>query len=142
MKKAVLAAAVILQSCATIVSDSDYPVIVGSSPQEASYQIYNEDGILVTNGMTPNTVRLEAGAGYFDGETYTIKLKKEGYEDQTFILNTKLDPWYVGNLLIGGWLGGLIVDPLTGAMFKIPNQVQIPLNAKPAAPSLGQAQNN
>lgn len=124
-------AAVLSTSCATIVSDNNYPVVVSSTPQQASYEIYNEDGNIVTNGITPNTVSLDSGAGYFDGETYTIKIKKEGYEDKIYILKSKLDGWYIGNLLLGGWLGGLIIDPLTGAMWKLPNQVQVPLNSKP-----------
>ncbi|MDR1896957.1 MAG: hypothetical protein LBR10_09235, partial [Prevotellaceae bacterium] len=31
----------------------------------------------------------------------------------------KIDGWYFGNLLLGGWPGMLIIDPLTGAMWKI-----------------------
>lgn len=31
----------------------------------------------------------------------------------------KLDGWYFGNILIGGLLGMLIIDPATGAMWKI-----------------------
>jgi hypothetical protein len=30
-----------------------------------------------------------------------------------------LDGWYIGNILLGGLIGMLIVDPISGAMFKI-----------------------
>lgn len=33
----------------------------------------------------------------------------------------KVDGWYFGNLLLGGFLGMLIIDPATGAMWKIEN---------------------
>lgn len=34
-------------------------------------------------------------------------------------LQANLNPWYFGNLLFGGFIGFLIVDPATGAMWKI-----------------------
>jgi hypothetical protein len=35
-----------------------------------------------------------------------------------------VDGWYFGNLLFGGLIGLLIVDPATGAMYKLePNEI-------------------
>lgn len=68
---------------------------------------------------------MKAGAGYFKGEKYTITFKTKGKKsrEKTIELNTTLDGWYVGgNLLFGGLLGYLVVDPLTGAMYKLPEQ--------------------
>lgn len=31
----------------------------------------------------------------------------------------KIDGWYFGNILLGGLFGMLIVDPATGAMYKL-----------------------
>lgn len=36
-----------------------------------------------------------------------------------------MNPWYMGNLLIGGLIG-LVVDPLTGAMFKYDDVLSVP----------------
>jgi len=42
--------------------------------------------------------------------------------------------WYWGNILIGGLIGMLVVDPLTGAMYKLPDGANAnlgnPLTAK------------
>lgn len=116
--------------CATIVSDSKYNVNIQSTPTGASFEIKNRAGEVVHQGTTPQSVVLKAGAGYFKGEkyqlTFTTPSTKVGKKvipgkKQTFILDTKVDGWYAGgNLLFGGLIGYLIVDPLTGAMYKLP----------------------
>jgi hypothetical protein len=35
------------------------------------------------------------------------------------MLTSTIDGWYWGNLLIGGIIGMVFVDPLTGAMWKL-----------------------
>ena len=128
--KNLLAIAVIiaLTSCATIVSDSDYSVNIQSTPDSAEFEIFNSDGLKVSSGTTPNTVLLDASAGYFQKETYTVRLTKTGYKTQEFIMKSGFDGWYVGNVLLGGLLGMLIVDPVTGAMWTLPKQVSYSMN--------------
>ncbi|WP_256591135.1 MULTISPECIES: hypothetical protein [unclassified Pseudomonas] len=89
-------------------------------PSGANFTIQNKAGVVVHNGSTPNTVTLPSGRGYFKGETYTVTFKKEGYADTTAQLETSMSGWYWGNILIGGLIGMLVVDPLTGAMYKLP----------------------
>jgi hypothetical protein len=86
----------------------------------------------LASGVTPSIVTLEAGDGYFKKASYSIKYSKESYEDKWQVLEPKLDPWYYGNLLIGGFIGFLIVDPISGAMYKFPDQVNISLNENDA----------
>ncbi|WP_303818887.1 hypothetical protein [Actinobacillus minor] len=120
---ALVAAAVMATGCATIVSDSKYNVSIQSNPSGASFVIKNRAGNIVQTGTTPQNVILEAGAGYFKGEKYQITFTPKGKntKPQTFELDTKLDGWYLGgNLLFGGLVGYLIVDPLSGAMYKLP----------------------
>jgi len=50
-----------------------------------------------------------------------LKVSGDGFKDQILPINFKVDGWYFGNLLLGGILGMLIVDPATGAMYKIEN---------------------
>lgn len=42
-----------------------------------------------------------------------------GYDEKVITLNSRLNGWYFGNLFIGGLVGMLIVDPASGAMYKI-----------------------
>lgn len=114
--------------CASIVSDSQYPVSITSTPDNAKFVITNKSGYTIQQGVTPSIVTLQAGAGYFKSGQYTIKVSKEGYADTTYTLTGSIDGWYWGNILLGGLIGMLIVDPATGAMYKLPATVNIGLN--------------
>uniref|UniRef100_UPI001C484916 hypothetical protein n=1 Tax=Pseudomonas sp. RW407 TaxID=2202894 RepID=UPI001C484916 len=119
---AILSAPLLLSSCASIFTEQVYPVQVTSSPSGANVEIKDEDGNIVYNGITPATVKLEASAGYFDGQTYTVRFRKDGYADETTVIDSGVEGWYWGNLLLGGVLGMLIIDPSTGAMFDLPSK--------------------
>lgn len=132
MKGILIAASIAATAgCASIVSDSDYPVSVASYPAGAKFEVRNEKGFVVSNGVTPGQIMLKAGAGYFDGETYTITYLKEGHAGQTMVLDSELDGWYWGNILFGGFIGMLIVDPASGAMYKLPSHVSASLAPVP-----------
>lgn len=124
MRSAIIAAsaALSLSGCASIFSEQTYPVQVTSEPSRASIEIKDEDGNVVYNGSTPATVKLTSSAGYFDGERYTVTFRKDGYDDEQFVINSGIDGWYWGNILIGGILGMLIIDPATGAMYNLPSK--------------------
>lgn len=130
-----IAALVGIGGCSSIVSDSTYPVAITSSPSGASYQITNEDGSVVRSGITPDHVMLKAGAGYFDGETYKISYQKDGYTENSAVLNSGIDGWYWGNILFGGLIGMLVVDPITGAMYTLPENANTSLESVPSMAS-------
>ncbi len=106
-------------SCATIVSKSRYPLMVNSTPSDARITVTNNKGVVVYTGVTPATVSLKAGGGFFTPGKYQINFEKAGYDSKTVQVNMTFDGWYIGNLLFGGFLGLLIVDPATGAMWKL-----------------------
>lgn len=115
-----LVAMVLSQGCASIVSKSDYPVNITSEPSNAAVTVSNKKGEEVFTGMTPTTVTLKAGAGYFSGQDYTVTLEKDGYPARTAKIKRGFDGWYLGgNIVFGGLIGWLVVDPLTGAMWKL-----------------------
>lgn len=119
-----LLAAIVISSnsCATILSKSVYPVQLNSNPDGAKVSIINGDGIEVFRSTTPATAMLKSGNGFFKKGSYRITFSKEGYQDKTYPLTATLDGWYFGNILLGGIIGMLIVDPATGAMYKLDQQ--------------------
>ncbi|MDN3234528.1 MULTISPECIES: hypothetical protein [Pseudomonas] len=121
-----------LSGCASILGDSQYPVHVSSAPAGATFEITDKAGRVVHSGNTPSTVTLKSGRGYFKGETYTLKFHNPGYADKTVTLDSSVSGWYWGNILLGGVIGMLIVDPATGAMFKLPEGVSADMG-KPVA---------
>jgi hypothetical protein len=127
------ASTLVISGCASIVGDSQYPVAVMPSPDNAHFEVRNQSGMLVQAGTTPTTVILPSSAGFFDGETYSIKYTKDGLTEQTVTLDSKVSGWYWGNVAIGGIIGMLIVDPTTGAMYKLPDSVTGTLQSSGAA---------
>ncbi len=133
-----LLAPVLLISCATIVGKSQPETLnVRSSPDQARVVISDETGIKVFDGKTPTIVSLEKKKGYFSGKKYNVTLSKEGFKDHSVVVDTRIGGWYLGgNLLFGGLIGWLIVDPATGAMWTLnANEINATLESLPAPPS-------
>jgi hypothetical protein len=84
-------------------------------------------------GVTPATVVLAAGSAYFDRACYEITFTRDG-GSRTVALRADVDPWYFGNVLFGGRIGILIVDPLTGAMYELDDELIVELE-EPEVPA-------
>ncbi|MFU2047305.1 hypothetical protein ACLSZY_06460 [Avibacterium volantium] len=128
LKVALLATTLGLTGCATIVSKSTYPVSIQSVPEGANFTITNREGKIVSQGITPQVVKLKSGSGYFKPEKYLITFDKKGFTKETIEIQATLDGWYWGNFAIGGPLGLLVIDPITGAMYRLPENVVATLN--------------
>lgn len=114
----------ITTSCASIVSKTSYPVTVDSTPRDADVTIKNRRGEQVYSGKTPALVRLKSGAGFFTNAKYAVTISKAGFTSKTVELRATLNGWYFGNIVFGGLIGLLIVDPATGAMYRL-NQLDV-----------------
>ena len=108
-----------LSSCASIVSKTNWPVSIDSKPEGVHVSITNKRGIEVFSGKTPVLTKLKSGSGYFTKESYTVVMTYNGIEKRTINLECSVNGWYFGNLFIGGLIGMLIVDPATGAMYRL-----------------------
>lgn len=115
----VVSLVVCFTSCASIVSKSNWPFSVDSNPSGANVSIVNKRGIEVYNGRTPAAMLLKSGSGFFGKESYIVTISQQGYETKKVNIECKINGWYFGNILLGGVIGMLIVDPATGAMYKL-----------------------
>ena len=106
-------------SCATMFGKSSYPISVNTDPAGAEIVITNKKGTEVYRGTTPSTVKLKSSSGYFAKAEYQIKLHKNGFSDKIISVTSSLNGWYFGNIFLGGLVGMLIIDPASGAMYKI-----------------------
>lgn len=108
---------------------------IRSAPEQASIVIVDETGTKIFEGKTPTIISLEKKKGYFKGKKYSVTISKDGFADKTIAIDTTPNGWYIGgNLLFGGLIGWLIVDPLTGAMWTLDtNEVNVTLESQPAA---------
>jgi len=124
-----------LSGCASIISESSSPVVITSTPDKADFVIIDNAGKSIHSGVTPQTVTLDTGGGYFKPGRYNIDYKKPGYQAATTPLNAGINGWYFGNILLGGLIGMLIIDPATGAMWKLPPTNSTSLTAQPGTSS-------
>jgi hypothetical protein len=107
-------------SCATVVKGGKETMYVTTEPQGANIVVKNKFGGTVTAGETPIVLNLDKGAGYFSGAEYFVEINKQGYQPRTVSIGSSVNGWYVaGNLIIGGLIGWLIVDPASGAMWTL-----------------------
>lgn len=127
-----------LTGCATIVGKDVFPVTINSNPDGANILIKDENGVKVYSGVTPTTVTLAAGESYFHAKTYNITFSKTGHENQYVQVKATMSGWYWGNIVFGGLIGMLIVDPISGKMWKLPKNVFGELSSGKVALNQGQ----
>lgn len=121
MKITMLLLLVLLSGCASIVSSSIYDVELASKVQGATVEVI-KDGEQVFRGISPAFASLPANNGYFSRAKYEVVFTKDNYK-KSISLNAGIDPWYFGNIVFGGIIGFVAVDPLTGAMWKLSGKV-------------------
>ena len=114
-----------LTGCATMFSESEYPVNIDSEPSNMEVVVKDSNGNIEFRGKTPAVVDLEAGGGYFVRETYTIELYDGGKVVGSTTIEGSIDGWYFANLF--GWtlIGFFVVDPITGAMWTLEEDVTV-----------------
>ena len=125
--------AISVSGCATIVTGSQQPVTFNSNPDGATVSVAGR-----TIGKTPITTSMKKESGQ------ALVFEKEGYKPLTMQLETQLNPWFWGNIVIGGLIGST-TDGLSGAVYEYsPNQYMVTLQPAgtgsletPTAPSEG-----
>ena len=114
-----LISVVLFSSCATIFTKTKYQLMVNSNPDGATLVITDKKGNDVYVGTTPASLMLKSSSGFFSGAEYRVRISHPGYNDKIVTVSSKIEGWYFGNLLFGGLLGILIIDPATGAMWRL-----------------------
>jgi hypothetical protein len=120
--------------CASIVHGGNRLITINSDPAGAKASISKAGGEVVSVQTTPCTVSLDPKRGYFKGQSYTLKLELAGYQTAEVGLRPTLSGWYFGNLLFGGLIGMIAVDPVTGSMWNIePGKIEQKFTAAQAS---------
>lgn len=117
----IMGVSMLTTGCATIMGDKTQTISITSNPTGATFKIQDEKKEILQQGTTPSQVTLSKHDGsYFGKKTYKVLFSKPGYKDSEYELKTSANGWYIGgNLLFGGLIGYLVVDPLNGGMYKI-----------------------
>lgn len=109
--------ALLASGCATIVDGTNQPVTFNSEPNRAKIFI---NGAQV--GVTPLTIQVKRA------KNTMIVAKKDGYEEQQLPLQTKMNTFFWGNIISGGFLGST-TDYASDAMVEYsPNMYYISMD--------------
>ena len=110
-----------MTGCATIVGDDSQLVQINSNPAGAAFEIKDDSGRVVAQGKTPQGVTLAKSDGsYFGKKSYQIMFTKEGVQPVTLPIKASANGWYIGgNIVFGGLIGWLAVDPFNGGMYTL-----------------------
>jgi len=125
----------LLTGCATILGEKTAVVTVNSVPSGAKVLITDESGLGVFNSTTPTTVTLAKSTGHYWGKKgYIVDLTLTGYKEQKIALTEHVNGWYFGNILLGGVIGMLLIDPWNGGMYTLrPTNINTTLESKTVA---------
>lgn len=105
-----------MEGCATIMTGMSAPVNIATNPPGAKFKLYRNN-VLIHNGVSPQVVQLKKRG------KYAIEIEMEGMEPVRAPIRKGVSGWYIfGNLVFGGLLGYLIVDPISGAIFTFPKK--------------------
>lgn len=121
--------------CASIIKESDQSLSFKSDPGDARLVITDlREGKDIHVGATPFTMSLKRGDGYFKKSKFKVAIEKPGYRKEELVLEGAPNGWYIrGNLVFGGLIGWLIVDPATGAMWTLdPDDINVTLRKEGA----------
>ncbi len=121
--------ALLLGGCASIFNGGNRTLTIDSDPPGAKATVSRIEGETIVIKTTPCTVSLDPRRGYFKGQGYILSLELPGYRTAEVQLVPTISGWYFGNILLGGLLGMVVVDPLTGSMWNIePSKIQARLS--------------
>lgn len=118
----ILGASLFAGGCASIVNGGNREISIATQPPGATASVRKSGGNImdiVAVEKTPCTISLDPKKSYFSGQSYTLRLELPGYKITEVELTPKMSGWYWGNLVFGGLIGMLAVDPATGAMWNI-----------------------
>lgn len=93
----------LIQGCSSVINGTTQKITITSNVQGAEVMLNG-----VNLGRTPVTTRVKRE------KTSHLLVRKDGYKDYSLQVQTKLDPWFWGNIVIGGLVGST-TDSVTGS---------------------------
>lgn len=115
-----------MAGCASIVDGGKTETVnISSQPPGATVVITDtRSGSQVFTGTTPTMAVLDRSAGYFKSASYRVEFSLDGHQTYTTTIEGRPGGWYlIGNFFFGGLIGWILVDPATGAMWTLEDNV-------------------
>lgn len=112
----------ITTGCASLLGSPIHNVRIDSTPQNAQFSIVDEQGEQVAEGVTPDLVKLHTSGAPFKAARYYVNFNHKDYPVKTESVKGRISGYYYLNIFFG-YIGALIYDPYTGAMYKLPDEI-------------------
>ena len=124
-------AAINLGACSTIVNGTNQSIAFSTGQVEgADCNLTGGSNHAVSKSFTsPAEVEVPRS-----GKSLTLACSKSGYQSAERQVDSKIEATTGGNLLLGGFVGAG-VDAATGAVYKYPEEVDLPMEPAGAATS-------
>ena len=116
---ALLGAAALLNSCATVTSGTTQTITVASEPAGAACEMRRDGALLMALQSTPQAVIVPRSKN-----TIELVCKRIDHEPTTEMLELKFSGATIGNVLAGGLIG-IAVDAASGANNYYPAEVNV-----------------
>ncbi len=108
-----------LSGCASIASDNDTTTYIHTMPEAARCDLAGEEFERTVN--TPSSIMIPSKAA-----PVSLNCSADGYKTGTATLDTSVDGWIFGNILLGGVIGA-VIDASRGAGMRYPEEIEIVL---------------
>jgi hypothetical protein len=107
--------------CATVTKGSSQPITLHTDPDGATCDIVREAKTVASVGATPGQATVDKAWGAID-----VKCRKSGYQSTEVKVDSEVQGWTFGNILLGGLIG-FAVDAASGAMRQYPQFITLTL---------------
>jgi hypothetical protein len=118
---ALLGAAVLLNSCATVTSGTTQTITVASEPAGAACEMRRDGALLMALQSTPQAAVIPRSKN-----TIELTCKRADHEPTTEMIESQFSGATIGNVIAGGLIG-IAVDAASGANTFYPSQVNVVL---------------
>jgi hypothetical protein len=118
----------LLSNCATIVGKTSYNVNIQNPNKATSFKVMGNNNETLAQGTTSATATMKSSSGFLQAASYQIVSYKNSKQVATQPLTGTVNPWFFGNLLVPTVIVGFAIDGATGAMYKLPDTVNINAN--------------
>jgi uncharacterized protein YceK len=106
-----------VSGCASVMSGRHADVAINSNVPQARVVVHDKQGREVGSAHTPANFALKRKDKFVFPARYTATFDAPGYEPTEVPIRSTVNPWVLGNVVIGGPIG-LVIDNVTGAAWK------------------------